>query len=291
MSQRKERPGRTVPAVLIVLTALVGCAGVPTIPPVTTSAAAAPMPGKFVWYDLLTEDLPAVRTFYGELLGWTFEGTEAPNYTLVLHGGRPIGGIVDMTKVNPDVHESQWISTLSVADVDGAVETTRRAGGKVHVKPTDLPGRGRLAIVSDPAGAVVAFLRAPNGDPPDRKAGIGEWMWTELWTHDVDASSRFYGDLVGFELKDEVILDDIDYLVFKRNDVPRAGVIPNPFEEVRTHWLPYVRVEDPAALAKRAQELGGKLILAPSDDARKGSVAVVIDPSGAAVALQEWPDS
>jgi hypothetical protein len=62
-------------------------------------------------------------------------------------------------------------------------------------------------------------------------------------------------------------------------------------KEVRAHWLPYLRVEDPGSLAARVEELGGKLLLAPSDAARRGSVAIVLDPSGAPVAFQKWPVS
>lgn len=42
-------------------------------------------------------------------------------------------------------------------------------------------------------------------------------------------------------------------------------------------------------MLERVVSLGGKVILAPSEDIRKGSVALIADPSGAAVALQRWP--
>jgi len=66
-------------------------------------------------------------------------------------------------------------------------------------------------------------------------------------------------------------------------------VVKNPWETVTPNWLPYIRVEDPAILVERVASLGGKVILAPSEDIRNGSVALIADPSGAAVALQRWP--
>jgi len=277
----------TVPALL--LACLAGCAGSPTFPPVTTADAAVPRPGKFVWHDLLTEDVAAAKRFYGELLGWTYEPTESDKYSLILHRGRPIGGMVDMTQVRPESNESQWVSVLSVADVDAAARLTEEAGGEIHLKPVDLPGRGRLAIVTDPQGAVVAYLRAVSGDPPDSDhVDPGRWMWTELWSHDIAASKEFYGKLVGYELDSKTILEDIEYTFFAKGGVPRAGIIENPIKEVRSNWLPYVRVDDPAAMAERVAELGGQVILAPSEEARDNTVAVVTDPSGAAVALQKW---
>jgi len=275
---------------LVVAIAMAACAGKRAAPPIPLPDSEIPLHGKFVWYDLLTEDLAAAKTFYGELLGWKFTDTSYPDYTLIEHGGRPIGGIVDMAKVHPDHNQSQWVSLLSVADVDEAVRVTRSAGGEVHVEPKDIGDLGRLAVVSDPQGAVVSFLRVASGDQPDEKAEYGDWMWTELWTGDVDASSEFYSKLVGYDLDKKTILDDIEYVIFTRDDDPRAGVIPRPVEEVRAHWLPYVRVEDPAALAAKVEGLGGFVLLAPKESIRKGTVTIVLDPTGAALALQQWEE-
>jgi predicted enzyme related to lactoylglutathione lyase len=72
----------------------------------------------------------------------------------------------------------------------------------------------------------------------------------------------------------------------------RAGILQNPFEKARSAWIPYVRVDDPAALAERVPELGGRVIVAPRPEVREGTLAVVLDPSGAPVALQKWsPDT
>jgi len=37
------------------------------------------------------------------------------------------------------------------------------------------------------------------------------------------------------------------------------------------------------------KDLGGEIILPPSDEIRKGSVALIADPSGAVLAIQKWP--
>ena len=274
-------------AFFVSVAALAGCATHQAGPAVATDVTLTPTHGQFVWYDLLTEDVDGVKTFYSELLGWSYEDTSDPDYFLIKHRGRPIGGIVDMKAVEPDSNQSQWISMLSVADVAQAVQMTEQAGGETHLEPTEIEGMGTIAVVSDPQGAVVSFLRTEAGYP-DKKPWRGDWMWTELWTGDVAASSQFYGDLVGFDIKKKVILEDTEYVYFARDDKPRAGVIPRPEDVIRAHWLPYVRVEDPAALADRVEGLGGTVLLEPREDIRQGTVAIILDPSGAAVALQHW---
>jgi predicted enzyme related to lactoylglutathione lyase len=48
-------------------------------------------------------------------------------------------------------------------------------------------------------------------------------------------------------------------------------------------------VDDPAAVSARVTALGGRVILPPSPGIRNGTVAIVADPTGGAVALQKWP--
>ncbi len=52
----------------------------------------------------------------------------------------------------------QWTSHVEVADVDAAVATARRLGGRVHVEPTDIPKVGRFAIIADPQGASICVF-------------------------------------------------------------------------------------------------------------------------------------
>jgi len=58
---------------------------------------------------------------------------------------------------------------------------------------------------------------------------------------------------------------------------------------VPPNWLPYVLVTNPSALASKVAGLGGKVLLEPRPEFRKGSLAVVADPTGAVVALQKYP--
>lgn len=270
---------------------LAGCAtrGV-TVPPVTPSATGVSHTGKFVWRDLLTDDVPAVKRFYGELFGWEFDDAQRDGaYTVITYKGRPIGGIVLAERVEADVSRSQWVSYLSVPDVDLAVEYVIANGGAVFVEPRELRERGRIAVVTDPQGALVAFVRADGGDPPDADPAPNEWLWTELWTRDTPRAVSFYETLFGYDHEEIDAGIGRPYHLLRRDGRPRAGVVELPWEEVRPNWLPYVRVEDPSAVVARVEALGGQVIFAPREDMRGGSVALIADPSGAALTIQKWP--
>ncbi len=283
------------PAVLTLSLALLGaCASKPPyVPPVTPEATGVHHDGKFVWYDLITDDVEAVKRFYGELFGWEFEavGPEDDPYIEVYHHGKPIAGIVYMEPVEQEHDVSQWVSWMSVADVDLAVGHAKQAGGEVHRSPRNLPPRGRYAIVSDPQGALFAVVRSEAGDPPDTREVIEYgWLWTELWTRDKDAAIQFYQGLAGFETEATDGGVNRPYTVLMRDDRARAGVGElDPASEFRPNWLPYVQVEDPVAVVARVEGLGGLVWMAPDPEVRGATVGVIQDPAGAVLAIQKWP--
>jgi predicted enzyme related to lactoylglutathione lyase len=286
MSQRRQRVLLSLALVLIVS----ACSGL-RLSPVTTEPTNNWIPGKFIWHDLVTHDVSAVKLFYAGVFGWRFEdlpGTD--RYTLIRHNGEMVGGIVYSDRKIDGKPVSQWVGLMSVPSVDQAVARIREAGGRVYGGPRDIDDRGRLAVVGDPEGAVFGVVRATGGDPPDRDPEIGDWLWNELWSDDEEAATRLYSNLVGYELDARESVAGKPYNVFRRDGAPRAGLLPNPFpEEVSPLWLPYVRVANPAAVVAKVEGLGGQVLLKPDPEHRKGTVAIIADPTGAEVAIQKWP--
>jgi predicted enzyme related to lactoylglutathione lyase len=283
--------------VLLVAALLVGAAASCTgsrlpLTPVAETATGAHEPGRFVWVDLLSHDVTASQRFYEALLGWTFEplGEGDARYVVARHEGVPVAGIIPLPNGR---QQSQWLSYLSVYDVDEAVESLVAGGGTVYLEPADFDARGRIALVGDPQGAVLAFIRTAGGDPPERSEPPppGHWLWNELWTDDVQAAVDFYGQYGAYQAEaPPAELQRENYLVLKQGDRLRAGVFQIPGPNIRPNWLKFLRVEDPVAVAARAAELGGEVILSP-EQVRGIEGAILRDPTGAVFAVVKWPPS
>ena len=284
-----------ITALVFVLLAA-GCTAVTVnLPPITETSTDERHTGKVVWRDLLTNTPEASRRFYGELFGWEFEeprlfigvgGGDA--YMLIRHNGGLIGGMVDTNALGKTENISQWITTISVADIDAAVDRVAGAGGKVVNAPESIGDRGRMAVIEDSTGALFAMIQTKEGDPADSEPAQDGWLWDELWTSDVDSATGFYRAVIGFEYEDHGI-ENRDYRVLRYADKPRAGVLKNPFENERPVWVNYIRVEDPASVTAKVEGLGGRVLVEAQERPIGGEVAFIAGPSGAGVALQTWP--
>jgi len=268
------------------------------LPSVTDSPTGERHSGKIIWRDLLTNDPAASKRFYGELFGWKFEsvGTasnlkEDSAYTLIRHNGRLIGGMINTLALNGRDDISQWVVLISVEDIEARMKTVIESGGKVMTPPTDLQDRGRLAVIRDAEGALVGLLETRDGDPADSDAAMGEFLWDELWTNDVENASAFYSNLAGLDASavDPERAGTKTYSLLKAGETPRAGIMLNPLDGLDPVWVSYLRVESPAAITARVAELGGRVIVEARQRSIGGEAAFMAGPSGAGIAVQTWP--
>ena len=277
--------------VISLLVILSGAAGVTARALATAQQPPAAMsPGEFVWHDLVTENPAAARAFYGPLFGWTFEAGEGvdPGYTIIKHDGRPIGGIVIPKRQPGSEVVAQWLTYVVVADVDTSAAAFRQAGGQIFRGPLNARKDLRVAVVADGQGAPLGLVnRGPHVDD-ERPPAINRWLWMEYVARDAGAALKFYSETVGFRHEISEVRQNFTYYLLT-TDRPRAGLFRSPWERETSAWLPYVRVADPVATAMRAAELGGRVVVEPSPRVRNGSLAIVLDPAGAPVALQRFP--
>lgn len=258
--------------------------------PAPLAAADSTESGRFVWHDLMTRDVRVAKQFYGALLGWRFEDTKRGDrpYVLARAGSEPVAGFVDVSAI-PDAGP-QWISFMSVDDVDKSVALVQSEGGKVLLTAREVPSIARAAVVADPQGAPLglAQLRRTVADPEQPKPG--HVFWQEYLARDASQALAFYKRLAGYESKVTDTRLGVEYHVLQKTR-GRAGLfqLPATAKDVEPNWLPYVLVSDPAGLAARVPGLGGRILVPAAPELRNGSLVVIADPGGAPLALQKYP--
>ena len=271
------------------------------------------IPGVPCWVDTSQPDPEAAVGFYRELFGWDFEDVMPPeaegNYFTARIRGGDVAAVGSQPQGAPPA--AMWNTYIWVDSADETAEKVRAAGGQVITEPFDVMDAGRMAVFADPAGAVFCVWQ------PNRHRGAqvvnehGSLNFNTLHTPDIEGAKAFYGAVFGWGALDAgggalmwTLSAYGDHLE-ERDPGIRARVAevggPPGFENVVAsllplgadppgtppHWGVTFGVDDADAIAERAAQLGGKVVLAPMD-APWVRMTVISDPQGATFTASQF---
>ncbi len=237
--------------------------------------------GHVVWHDLITPNLAQSQAFYSSVFGWQFQAVN-DSYTLASLDGKLIAG---MAELDNKQNASHWLSLISSKDIAAVSEKTIKAGGKVLVSSTEIKGRGTIAVLEDPQGAVFSLINTVNGDPEAQQTDNG-WIWQEVWSDNPEQSKAFYQSLGNYSAQSKP-LNNGNYSYLALNGTPAIGFVKKPDAEIGNTWVNYIKVADVDATLLKVTAAGGIVLMAPNDKVRNGSVAIIRDPAGAGIVIQE----
>ncbi|WP_298177288.1 VOC family protein [Saccharomonospora sp.] len=233
------------------------------------------------WVDLLVPDPRRAMDFYGALFGWAFadQGDETDNYLLCLVNGRIVAGLGGRKprQEAPPV----WTTYLATSDVDATAARVTDAGGRLLTGPTDMLWGSRMALASDPTGAVFGLWQAGRVIGAQLTDAPSALMWNECLTRDFSTAKEFYGRVFGYTVSRQED-QDLAYGTFVSDERVVGGLGELSTEvpaDVPPHWMTYFGVVDTDAVAARATELDGNVVVPPADSPY-GRVAVLADNQG-----------
>ena len=260
------------------------------------------IPGVPCWIDTSHPDPEAARSFYGDLFGWKLEDVMPPDSPVRYYVARLPGGDVCAIGPQPEgaPREATWNTYVWVEDADETGAKVRAEGGGVVMEPGDVGDSGRMAVFTDPEGAAFCVWQAKA----HRGAAVvnepGSLNFNNLHTRDVEGAKAFYGGVFGWELLELgeagmwALAGYGDFLERRtpgmRERMADAGA-PERFEDVvasvspvtddqPAYWGVTFAVDDADAIATRAAELGGRVIVPPFD-APWVRMTIIGDPQGA----------
>jgi predicted enzyme related to lactoylglutathione lyase len=262
------------------------------------------IPGVPCWIDTTQPDPEAAVAFYGDLFGWEFEDVMPPGSPGKYYVARIGGGDVAAVGSQPEgAPMAVWNTYVRVTDADETAARVRAAGGTVLREPGDVGDAGRMAVFADPAGAAFCVWQARE----HRGAAVvnehASLNFNDLHTRDVHGAQSFYGSVFGWETLDlgpghMWALPGYGDFLEQRNPGMREGMAqmgaPERFEDVvaslnsisddepdvAAHWGLTFAVDDADAIAARAAELRGRVVVPPFD-APWVRMTIITDPQGA----------
>ena len=242
--------------------------------------------GMFTWTDLGLPDDGAGTDFYTKLFGWDSaeeSAGEHGTYTMLSKSGKSVGGLY---KQAPEQQSAgippMWLSYVLVDDVDGATARVGDLGGTVITGPMDVMSAGRMSVIQDPTGGVVALweargplgcrgLQRARGNDVERARNEGRSVRPSVLLRAPRMADRGTGDAGRYAVQ-----HDHERRPPERRNAPDGRELARG---IPSHWMVYFSVDDVDASAARVSELGGSISVPPTDIS-VGRFAVVGDPQG-----------
>ena len=256
--------------------------------------------GSFIWYELMTPDPTAAKSFYDAVVGWDIDGQSsvpggATDYRMIKRSDAGFAGGVLKLDDAMQQHGARptWLGYLYVEDVDAALAAIIADGGKTQLPAFDAPGVGRIAMVTDPSGAPFYLMKpTPPADKPDATSDVfsvdqpQHVRWNELSTADQDGAVAFYAKHFGWAQEGAMPMGEMgDYKFIQHDGVGIGAIMRKPEQMPLSLWTYYIGVDDIDRAAAAVAEGGGRIINGPMEIPGGEYALNAVDPQGAAFGL------
>ena len=264
------------------------------------------IPGVPCWVDTSQPDPEAAVSFYGPLFGWELEDVMPPDsdgkYFMARIRGKDVAAVGSIPEAAPQ--QAMWNTYIWVESADDTASKVRDAGGSVVMEPFDVMDAGRMAVFTDPEGAVFCVWQANQNKGAQLVNEHGTVNFNDLNTRDPEGAKSFYGSVFGWQTLelpggfemwtlpgygDHLERDNPELREnMAEMDAPKgfedvvASLVPIGDDQPDTppHWNVTFAVDDADAIAEKATELGGKVLMPPFD-APWVRMTIIADPQGA----------
>ncbi|WP_137991796.1 VOC family protein [Streptomyces vilmorinianum] len=246
--------------------------------------------GTPVWTDAMFTDVEGAKSFYGEVLGWTFgeASSEFGNYTQAYRDGKAVAAVVPPMPGQDAPPQSAWCLYFSSPDVAATAEKIKNSGGTLIMEPMAVGDFGSMCLAQDPTGVLFGVWQPGAHEGFELEGETGSFAWAEVFTREPGKSDDFFASVFGYnskKMKDE----HIDYKVFDLGgEMPVLGrmtMTPEDFPaEIPSYIQIYFAVDNCDQAVEKAEKLGGQKVFGPMGSPF-GRFAAIVDPQGAAFAV------
>lgn len=264
------------------------------------------------WVDTSQPDPEAALGFYRGMFGWEFEDAIPEDVERKYFIGRIRGGDVAAVGSVPEGMPPMavWNTYVWVEDADETASKAREAGGGVLAEPFEVMDSGRMAVLTDPEGAVFSVWQPRNHRGATIINEHGALNFNGLATRDLEGATAFYGAVFGWTTLAmpsglawtlSSYGDHLEELTPGTREMMAQMGAPEGFidvvasinpiadddTETQPHWTVTFGVDDADDAAAKARDLGGQVVDGPTD-VPWSRTAVIRDPQGATFTASQF---
>ncbi|MFD4604896.1 VOC family protein [Streptomyces sp. NPDC058464] len=234
------------------------------------------------WADAMFGDLEGAKSFYGEVLGWTFgeSSSEYGNYTQAYANGKAVAAVVP--PMPGQEGQSQWCLYFASPDAAAAAARIRENGGEVLMEPMQVGDFGTMCLAREPSGAVFGIWQGGVHEGFEATAVPGAYCWAEVFTREPEKADPFFAAVFPYTVR-QIEDDNVDFRTFSLREQPVLGRMRMTDDfppEVPSYVNVYFTVADCDEAVAKAVKLGAVLRFGPMTSPF-GRFAALSDPQGA----------
>ncbi|GGT26414.1 VOC family protein [Streptomyces atratus] len=238
------------------------------------------------WADAMFPDLDGAKSFYGDVLGWTFgeSSSEFGDYTQAYADGKAVAAVVP--PMPGQEGQSAWCLYLASPDAAATAAKIRENGGETLMDPMEVGEFGTMLLARDPSGVVFGVWQAGSHEGFESQGVPGAFCWAEVFTREPEKSDAFFCAVFPYSMV-KMEDDAVDFRMFNLGDKTVMGRMKMGDEfppEVPPHMNVYFTVADCDAAVAKATERGAVLRFGPMT-MPFGRFAALTDPQGAAFSV------
>ncbi|MGW2516755.1 VOC family protein [Streptomyces sp. NPDC001617] len=238
------------------------------------------------WADAMFDDVEGAKSFYGDVLGWTFgeASSEYGNYTQAYVDGKTVAAVVP--PMTGQEGQSQWCLYFASPDAAATAARIREHGGEVLMEPMQVGEFGTMCLGREPSGAVFGVWQAGTHEGFEVTAVPGAYGWAEVFTREPEKTDAFLRAVFPYTAQ-QIVDDAVDFRLFNLGDTTVLGRMRMGDEfppEIPSYVNLYFVVDDCDDAVSKATKLGGTLRFGPMDSPY-GRFAALSDPQGASFSV------
>ncbi|MET7295789.1 VOC family protein [Streptomyces griseoloalbus] len=233
------------------------------------------------WADAMFNDIEGAKSFYGDVLGWTF-GEVSPefgNYIEAFADGKAVAAVVPPMPGQEGT--SQWCLYFAARDAAATAARIRDNGGELLMEPMQVGDFGTMCLARDPGGVLFGLWQAGTHGGFGAMAEPGAYCWAEVFTREPEKSDAFFPAV--FSYRSKRLEGEMDFRIYdlgERSVLGRMRMTDDFPPETPPFVNVYFTVENCDEAVARATARGGVLRLGPMDTPF-GRFAAISDPQGA----------
>ncbi len=243
--------------------------------------------GRFIWHELLCTDVNAAAAFYTQILPWKAQpfSPGSPYWIFKSQDGRSVAGAMRLSdEARSAGTGAHWRGYIGAADVDAIAGQAVGLGARIQQPVQDVPGVGRVALLSDPEGAIFGLF-CPSDGAMNAPASPS-FTWNELAVRNREAGLAFYQRLFGWQLRAPMDMGGgFQYQTFGLDqDFGGAYTIPAD-RAMPPSWCTYAASSSADDTAKKVVAAGGQVMHGPTDVPGGGRIVQFFDAQRALFAV------